>query len=591
MAYDLLTSSGINSLISAYTAKEIQNKIDPLTAKKETYQNKTSAYGIISSKITALKSVLADLKSSGSDSVFASKSAATSNSTFVQASAATSAAASVYEIRTSQLAKSDSVISKDMTASAVNAITGTHSIVIKTGDGEGGEILSKVDVTFGTSETNQTVMEKIRNAINLDKGVVTSNQFTAADSYTGGAGVIKLNINGTETQVSFTGGGTYDQLVDELVSNINDDVSGVTAEKVTNGGQVQLKLTVNNNSNYISISDVSGFALSNHLNIVTTKEKSAAGVVNASVFNPMSGSAQFSLATKETGVDYRLKEISDSGSGTALSFMGLNLGTSRPTFAQIDGEDTPGYVYSDITTTGNQLNSKFTFNGISLQRSSNTITDIAGGMTFSLKSIMKESDTTVSVTVAPDAAAMKTKLSSFIEKFNDLYSYLKTNSSYSNSTRGALTGDSQATSILSSLSSVAYGQVSGLNAEALRTLSQIGITFNSSSGLTISDSEALDEAISSKSTQIDELFSSTNGVASKLYNILDPYLGAGGYIDNSISNLDSTITRLTDSITSAQSRIDKGAELLRNSYQKLQIQLLTLLSNAGDYSAGSSFFS
>ncbi len=589
MAYDLLTTSGINSLVEAYKNTEIQNKISPLSKRKESYQKITGAYDLISTKITSLKSVLSDLKNSGTSSVFASKSAASSNSTFVGASASTTAAASVYELRVSQLAKSDSVLSKDLASATANAITGTHSIIIKTGDGSTGEYLSKVDVTFGASETNQTVMEKIRNAINLDKAVVTSNSFAAADAYAGGAGAIKLNINGTETEVSFTGGGTYEQLIDELVTNINDDVTGVTAEKVVDGSNVQLKITVSNNSNYISISESSGFALANHLNITTTKEKSAAGVVSASVFSPVSGYSQLSLATKETGVDYRIKELSDSGGGTALTQLGLNLGTTRPSFSQVDGEDTPGYVYSDITTNGNLLNSKFTFNGISLQRNSNTITDVTAGMTFTLKSIMKETDTTVSVTVAADTSSVKAKLNTFIEKFNDLYAYLKTNSSYNSNTRGALTGDSHAKSIINMMTTTAYSQITGVNAENLKTLSQIGISFNSTTGLTISDSSALESAINEKASQIDELFSSDNGIASKLYDFFDPYLGAGGYIDSSISNLNSSITRITDSITSTQGRIEKSAEYLRSSYQRMQTQLAALLSTNG-YSAGSSFF-
>ena len=437
MAYDLLTTSGINSLVEAYTTKEVKNKLTPLTTKKESYQKISSAYSVIQTKITALKSVLSELQTSGANSVFSAKTAASSNSTFVQASATASAAASVYDIRTSQLAKSDSVLSKDVASDAVNTITGTHSFRIKTGDGSGGEFVSNVDVTFEASETNESAMEKIRDAVNHDKAVVASNSFVATDNYTGGASSIKININGTEKEIAITGGGTYDQLMDEMVTNINTNISGVTAEKVTTSGSVQLKLTVTNNANYISVSDVSGFALANNMNIITNKEKSAAGTMSASVFSPVSGTTQFSFATKSTGLDYRIKDLSDTGSGTALASLGLNLGTGRPAFAQSDNEDTAGFVNTDTSLTGNNLNAKFLFNGLSLQRNSNTVTDVAAGMTFTLKSVMKESDSTVSVTVAPNSDQMKTQVDAFITKFNDLYQYLKTNSSYATSTRGS----------------------------------------------------------------------------------------------------------------------------------------------------------
>ncbi len=589
MAYDLLTTSGINSLVDAYKTKETENRLSSLQKKKQTYQSISGAYSVISSKITSLKTVLSDLKTSGTSSIFQSKSASSSNTNFILASASSTAAASVYDLRVTQLAKSDQAMSKDITSATANAITGTHSFVIKTGDGSTGEFVSNVDVTFGVSETNQTVMQKIRDAINTDKAVVTSDSFAAVDSYAGGASTIKLNINGTETEVSVTGGGTYEQLIDELVTEITENVSGVTAEKVTDSGNVQLKLTVSNNSNYISISDVSGYALANHLNIVKTQEKSAAGTVNAALFSPATTTSQLSITAKNSGLDYRIKELSDSGIGTALNGLGLNLGTTRPTFSQIDGEDTPGYMNPDITTNGNLLNSKFTFNGLSLQRNSNTVTDVAAGMSFTLKSVMQASDATVSITVAPNSTSMQTQIDSFITKFNELYQYLKTNSSYSSTTRGALTGDSHASALISFMSSTAYSQITGINQDNIRALSQIGITFNSTSGLSITDSTQLTDAITNTPEQVEELFSSTNGIATKLYDYFTPYLNSGGYLDNSITNISTTITRLSDSITSAQERIDKSAESLRSSYQKLQMQLVTLLNMQSNFAAGESY--
>lgn len=590
MAYDLLTTSGITSLVDAFKTTETKNKITPLLTKKQTYQSRSNAYTVISNKITSLKSVLADLKTSGTSSVFQSKSASSSNSNFIQASAAAAAAASVYELRVTQLAKSDQALSKDITSATSNAITGAHSFVIKTGDGSTGEFTSNIDVTFGASETNKTAMEKIRDAINSDKAVVTSGSFTAADNYTGGTSTIKLDINGTETEVTVNGGGTYDQLMDELVAEITENVLGVTAEKVTNSGNVQLKLTVNSNSNYISISDVSGYTLSDHLDIVTTKEKSAAGTVNASVFSPESTTSQLSITAKSSGLDYRIRELSDSGAGTALNSIGLNLGTSRPVFSQIEGEDTPGFINADITSSGNKLNSKFQFNGLSLQRNSNTVSDVATGMTFTLKSIMQESDTTVSISVTPDSTTMKTKIDSFISKFNELYQYVKTNSSYSSTTRGALTGDSHASALVSYLSTTAYSQITGVGSDDIKALSQLGITFNTTSGLSITDSTQLTDAITNTPSQVEELFSSTNGIANKLYDYLSPYLDSGGYLDNSITNLSTTITRLNDTISSAQTRLDKSAESLRSSYQKLQVQLATLLSMQNAFSSGESYF-
>ena len=143
-----------------------------------------------------------------------------------------------------------------------------------------------------------------------------------------------IDLNGTETSISVDGGGTYENLIDEIVSKVNSSVTGVSAEKVSdspNPGDVSLKLTVTDSKNYISITNTGSFDVVSDLHIGAVKEKGASGVVSASAFSPASGTTQFSLTSKQTGADYRIKNLSDSGTSTALSSIGLNLG-SKSTF-------------------------------------------------------------------------------------------------------------------------------------------------------------------------------------------------------------------------------------------------------------------
>ena len=78
--------------------------------------------------------------------------------------------------------------------------------------------------------------------------------------------------------------------------------------------------------------------------------------------------------------------------------------------------------------------------------------------------------------------------------------------------------------------------------------------------------------------QVKDLFSSTNGIASALYERVNPYLGSTGYIANSRTSLEDRINYISDRITAQQSRIDKSAATLRNNYLKLQSQLADLLT-------------
>ena len=578
-----LTTSVINSYVNSFISSETSKSVTPLTTRKTKYTNLSTAYNTISTKLSSLKSILDTFTSADSSSLFKAKSAVSSNSNFVTAAATSSAANSSYNLRVNQLAKADMALSSDLTSTDANNITGTHTFVIKTGDGSDGEYVSKVDVTFGTGETNQSVMQKISAAINADKAVVTSTDKTAASDYTLGAGSFKINLNGTETTVNYNGGGTYEDLVNELVANINGNVSGVTAEKVLSNGNVNLKLTVNDSSKYISTSSVSGGDIISDLGIGVTKEKGASGLVTASALSPESSSTQLTLTAKNTGLANRIREISDSGSSTALSSIGMNFGTGRAQFAQQDGADTAGYMYSDITSSGNSLNAKIEFNGLSVQRSTNTISDIAGGVTFSLKSVMQASDTTVNVAVDVDNSSIRSNIENFISKFNDTYTYLKTNAAVTKDSRGVLASDANTSSLISMMGSLSYTKVSGLDSNALNMLNQIGISFSSSTGLSISDSSKLDSQISDNISQVENLFISSNGVATSLSSKIDPYLGTAGYLNTSKKGYDDTVTYLSDRITSTKSRITKNADALRTRYQTLQAQLATLTNTATMY--------
>lgn len=581
----VLSTSNINSLVYQYEAQQRKQLITPLESKKTTYNNRSSSYSDLSSKLSSLKSLLTNFKLTGSESVFASKKTTSSNSSFVTASATSSASVSSYELFVSQMAKSDTAVSKDMLSATANAITGTHSFSIKTGDGEGGEFVSNIEVEFDVDETNATMMEKVQNAINSDKAVVESGVKTALASYSGGASSVTIDINGTETEIAVTGGGTYEDLIDELVSSINNDVNGVTAEKVSDSGNVTLQITVEDSNDYISITQTSGFDLVTDLGIDVTKEKGASGTVSASVFTPRADYHQFSITAKNTGIDYRIKELSDS-SGTALNELGLNIGSSRPAFDQSLDPDTPGFVYADITDANNLLNSKFIFNGLDIQKSSNNVDDLVNGLTFNLHSTMDVSDNNVGIGIENNVEDTKSQINDFIKKFNDIYTYIRNHSTSNDGKRGVFMNDSNASSILSSFQSVAYSQVGGLPSADASYLSQIGISFDYQAGLKISDSDLLETKLEENIDQVEALFNSDNGIANTLYDKINPYLGADGYLAHAQESITNTVSYLTDRITSVEERIDKSASVLRNRYQQLQAQLAGLMSAQSLFSTG-----
>lgn len=582
MAYDLLTTSGINSFVSSYIQTESSKRITPLKTRQTKYNNLSSAYSSLLSNIDKLKSSLSILKLRDSSSIFRAKKAESSNTNLVSVTAGSGADEGTFTLRTNQLAKNDTLLSIDRTSTDYSNITspGTYSFTIKTGDGSGSFYLSNVSVTLEESDfTNGNISysalaDKIKSAVKDDKAEISSN---AVNGYFASSGSFKLNLGGTETEITYSEG-NYEDVIDSIVTQINN-ISGVTAEKILENGNVQLKITSVNSSKYIQLKDDTGTLLT-QLGVSSNKEIAASGAITASSFSPIVGSTQLSLASKNTGFNYRILEISDDATGGLLNEFGINLGSTRQAFVQNEnGEDTAGFVHNEA-----ELSAKFLFNGIEIQRDSNTISDLVSGVTITLKSVFASGDSDVSISVGTDVSAIKSKIEEFINSFNTLYSYLRKNSSSVSGERGVLFGDTTTSSLTNILSTSAYQSLTGFSSDVINSLSKLGITFDVNNGLSISDSSQLENIILSRIDEVENFFNDTNGFAETLYSKIDPYTGATGYIQNAINRISSNLTQINDSISKIESQINKKAESLRSQYQKLQTQLAELLSSQNLFS-------
>ncbi len=587
MSGTILTTSGIDSLVSAYQAEQNSLFITPLQNLEAKYQNLSSAYSTAIGKLNTLVTGLSGFTASGSSSVFAAITAQSSNTNFVSATADNTASTSNYSIRVEQLAQNDIAESQSLTSSTANSTTGTQTFQIVTGSPTG-DLTSNVSVTLGTGETEQTVMQKIAAAINSNQAVVTSSSLSPSSLYAGAAGTLSFNVGGTVTSVSVNAGGsnseTYDQLLNELVTNINANVSGVTAQKITdpnNSANEMLQITVNDPTKSISISDTSGTVAAD-LGITTSNLIGASGVVSASSFSPSTGLSQLSISSKNTGLDNIIKNISDTGTGTALSSINFNLGATRTAYNQ--STNTAGYVYADTTLTGNLLNAKLNFNGVEIQRDSNKISDLATGVTFNLNSVMQTTDPTATVTVNSDVTSITNQINTFITNFNAAYTYLKTSAAVSTTSGwGVLAGDTNTSSILNVMTQTAISPVSGLSQSVLNSLTSIGISFDPTNGLSVSDSSLLTQSLTNNLSQVKDIFASTNGVANTLYNSLNPYVGPTGLLTTTQSSFDNNVQSYSDRISTQQAQINTQADSLRTQYEKLQAQLISLTDTAQMY--------
>ncbi len=575
MAVDISTASGINTLVQQFMTSEVTKRVEPLNTKVTSYGALSSAWTALGSAVDSFKSAAYDLQSTSSDTYFGAKAATSTNSAFVTATATKDASIAAFTMRVNQLAKNDIAVSNSMaSATAVTNMAGKHTLQFTNGD-----YTSKVDVTLTDSETNATVMQKISDAVNGSKAIVNSAAMDASSIYTG-SGSFKINLNGTDTAIDYdySGGKTYAEVIDDMATKINAAVPGVTAEKIVDGSNVNLRLTVGNSSQYISIdqtSDTGTLLNSSNFNMSATKIKAASGIVSTAVFTPSSGNSKLSLTSKTSGYDNRL-QMTDA-SGSALSFLGLDSGVLSAHTKMAD-DNSAGFVYTVNSSTDNQLNAKVVFNGINVQSNSNTLDSLANGVTLVLKSVMIPSDSDVTVNVGSDVSTVKNKIYDFMSKFNKVYSAIKSRSNTDTTGRGVFVSDPSASALLNTLRTAATSKVAGLADGNLSYLSQIGITFDPASGVSLTNDSLLTDAITNKPTQLANMFNSSSGIASTLYSKLSRYAGADGSIAKTQASITSSTKYLNDKITTTQAQIEKQATSLRNQYNRLQAQLANMTS-------------
>ncbi|MFQ5572044.1 MAG: flagellar filament capping protein FliD [Rhodothermales bacterium] len=282
---------------------------------------------------------------------------------------------------------------------------------------------------------------------------------------------------------------------------------------------------------------------------------------SASVINETSTTARLSLRSGETGYAKRV-DFTDSANGL-LALMEVN--------SAVIATGTSGGQVTKVGTgeTDSDLNSKFLLDGLTIYRSSNQVTDALEGVTLSLK----QTTTTASdFIVEPDSEGIKTQVESFISAYNDILTFIEAKSQVDGDTgfRGPFAGDSTLTGLRFDMRNDIATEVTGQPADAPSYLTDLGITIGDDGTLTLSDADALIAEVEDDPGAVQSLFSSTDGIATRLTNRLDRFLGIDGIIDNRQDVIDDRINRLDDQIARWDDLMEIRENQLRQQFARLQ---------------------
>ncbi len=284
---------------------------------------------------------------------------------------------------------------------------------------------------------------------------------------------------------------------------------------------------------------------------IVSKASTAVSTTDTDIVSGASGTFSFQLGTGSvqtvnldaTGTLEDLRDgINNLGAGVSASI--LNTGTvATPAYRLVLGSNDTGAsnsitISADDTTLDTVTTGVDTFQAaqdsqivlgegagaVTIDRSSNTLTDVISGLTLNLQAEDLSNPATISVT--RDNTAVKEGVSNFVSSYNEVVEFINERTKFDLDTgeRGILVGDSLARTVLDRIRQAAFSQVSGLT--TYTSAAQVGFETQTADGTIKLNETTFDAALSSNYSAVRDLFiqnptTGTEGIAELVVDAVD----------------------------------------------------------------------
>ena len=214
------------------------------------------------------------------------------------------------------------------------------------------------------------------------------------------------------------------------------------------------------------------------------------------------------LAVNNLGLDVKASFLNDGDATNPyrLLISGTQTGSSGTVTMSHTTTQTPfsaGSSAISFETTQTARDASLLLDGVSITKSSNTVTDVISGAALKLQSAGSGT-----ISLSTDTEAITTKVSDFVDEYNDLSLFLNEQLALDSETEetGVLFGNFAVQNLQQILRSSISNKVTGVSGD-YSFLSQIGITTKPDGTLTL-DTDKLSDALLSDIKNVSQLFSS-----------------------------------------------------------------------------------
>lgn len=510
-------------LTKLMTVEEIP--LTKLDTKEVSYQTKISALGSLQGAVSALNSAVAALVPSATQtaqSKYGTYTATVANSSAATATASSSAVAGSYSLEVQQLA----------TAHRLSTVAPAHKLNSASFASEADSIdQGTLQISIGGTTTNITVNDDNDTLAGLATAINASAAGVSASIEDDGSGGFVLALTsktgGTAGKMTLSGiaGFTYDP---------ETATGDLTQTQAAEGGYTSSSALIAEGT--LSLAVGSGTA---HSITIDSTNNTLAGLRDA--INKAGAGVTASLMTVGNN-DVRLVLNSNTmGSSGQITMSGLTGFAFNPSAGSGD--------LSQAAANGGQAaqGAKIKLNGITINKDSNTIADVVGGVTLTLGAVTTSATT---LTVSQDkSTALSTALTNIVKAYNSLNTTISDLGKYDAETKkgGPLVGNSTLRTSAYAIKNMFQSPISGTSGDYKR-LSDLGLAIQKDGSITF-DSSKLTAATGKDFDSIATMVASFGTAAKKL---TDGMLGTTG-----------SITAATDGAKASIKSIDTQREQLK----------------------------
>ncbi|WP_416398313.1 flagellar filament capping protein FliD [Allohahella sp. A8] len=202
---------------------------------------------------------------------------------------------------------------------------------------------------------------------------------------------------------------------------------------------------------------------------------------------------QLVISSKQTGLENAVSITATDSDGNSADASGLSQFNFNGTNANMT-ETMPGQ------------DAAFRINGLALTRPTNSIDDVIAGSTLSLTDVTTAPAT---VTIKADTEKATERMQDFVDKYNALKEIINEVTAFNASSgeKGSLLGNSAVRAIAADMRSVIGNMVPGLEKANVRSLAEVGVSTNSTTGLLEFNSSKFSEKLKAYPEDVAGLFS------------------------------------------------------------------------------------